>query len=76
MKWKATPMLTMKTAKWHIMVPFTSPYNTQADKSMAKPIGLSCGELLASVSLSRVREPFKDHPDTGRHLKGLRNKLQ
>ena len=51
-------------------------YNTKAAKSMTYNTSQLCGSLYLVVCLSGEMEPFKDHPNTRKHLTNLRIKPQ
>ena len=52
-KWWAEATSSLKTAKWHRLVPFSSLHVHKAAKSVVELISQSCGESQQAVSLSR-----------------------
>ena len=76
MKWQAKAMSTLKTAKWHPLVIFTSTYHTKQLNPWPNSLASHVVNYSWLSACQEEMEPFEDHPSTCGHLINLRNKLQ
>ena len=71
MKWQAKATSSLKTAKWHPLVPFSPHMTHKAAKSTAKIISQSCGESQSASACQGMMGSFEGHLSNRGHQRGL-----